>query len=209
MSNPLGSFTCPNLIKSAMNNVVTINWTDTIYQSTKSEIVAGSDYSFRCEFKDVGYDNVVVTGKYDPETLELTLYNVLLKEEIIGDDAFINFALITKDGKTMNCCSLCSNNCYGSNATLAPTQMYMNSKVDPNDEKSFNGFVESTDKLTSCTVVTILPTSWPKIEDYVDIKEYLIDCCKLSLYFRNSCLTCAMSHCNSLNQRLSSLYCAP
>ena len=48
MSKPLGSFTCPNLIKSAMNNVVTINWTDSHTGSSYS-IVAGytlSAYNF-------------------------------------------------------------------------------------------------------------------------------------------------------------------
>jgi hypothetical protein len=206
MNKPLGSFPCPNLIKSAMNNVKTINLTEEVYKSKKSEIVIGSDFSFRCEFKDVGY-NVVVTGKYDPESLELTLYNELIKEEIIGENALISFALITKDGKTMNCCSLCSNNCYGSNGTLAPTEMRMNSEIDKKDNLLYRGLMLSDDKTTECGCNTILPVSWPKIKDYKNIQEYLIDCCKLSLYFRNSCLTCSMCHCNSLNQRLSSLYC--
>jgi hypothetical protein len=207
-TKPLGSFTCPNLIKSAMNNVITINWTDAAYKSKKSEIALGSDNTFRCEFKDVGYDdNVVVTGKFDPETLELTFYNVLLKEEIIGEDALISFALVTSDGKTFNGVSLCSNNCYGSNATLAPTEMRMNSVIDENDDTSYNGFLESSDKLTSCTVTTCLPMAWPKLEDYKNVKEYLIECCKLSLFFRNCCLTSAMCHNCCLNQRLSNLYC--
>lgn len=205
MSNPLGSFTCPNLIKSAMNNVITINLTYSAYQSKKTEIALGSDYTFRCEFKDVL--NVVVTGKFDPESLELTFYNELLKEEIIGDDALISFALITKDGQSFNGVSLCSNNCYGSNGTLAPTEMFMNSVIDPTDDTLYNGFLESSDKITSCTVSTCLPMAWPKLEEYKSVKEYLIECCKLSLFFRNCCLTSAMCHNCCLNQRLSNLYC--
>jgi len=206
MSNPLGSFTCPNLIKSATNNVILENLTTELFTSKNVDLILNIDNTFICKITNEKTNiKVTVTGKYDSN--ELTLYNELIPEEITGEPTLINFALITSDGKTMNCCSLCSNTCYGSNPTLAPTQMYMKSVKSNDNEKLYIGVMQSDDKTTFCGCNTTLPIQWPKIEDYVDIKEYLINCCKCSLYFRNSCLLCAMSHCNSLNQRLSSSYC--
>lgn len=206
----LGSFTCPNLIKSSMNNVVTINLTEAVFRSKNTQLSLSNENSFNCEFKDlVNKKNIVVTGIYDSETNTVTCYNELLPGEITGENTLISFALVTVDGKTMNCCSLCSNTCYGSNGTLAHTQMNMKSILDisQDDSKLYIGEIKSDDKTTFCQCNTILPVKWPKKEDYKDIQDYLIDCCKLSLYFRNSCLTCAMIHCTSINQRLSSLYC--
>lgn len=201
----LGSFTCPNLIKSSMNNIVAIALTEACNKSTQAVISLGSDNSFKCEFKDV--NNLTVTGKFDSKTNELTLYNELLPEEITGENTLISFALVTIDGKKMNGCTLCSNTCYGSNATLSPTDMKLNSIIDKNDNTFYNGVLISFDKLTICSVTTCLPMAWPKLEDYANIKDYLIQCCKLSLFFRNCSLTSAMCHNCCLNQRLSNTYC--
>ena len=207
-SNALGSFTCPNLIKSATNNVVLENLTTELFSSKNVDFILNTDNTFICKITDDKTKiKLTVTGKYDSN--ELTLYNELLPEEITGEPTLINFALITSDGKTMNCCALCSNTCYGSNGTLAPTQMNMKSVLSIDDEKLYIDVMQSDDKTTTCGSNTILPLQWPKKENYKNIEEYLIDCSKYSLYFRNSCLTSAMSHCNSLNQRLSSLYCGP
>ena len=208
MSKPLGSFTCPNLIKSATNNVVLENLTTELFSSKNIDLILNTDNTFICKITDDKTKiKLTITGKYDSN--ELTLYNELLPEEITGETTLINFALITSDGKTMNCCTLCSNTCYGSNPTLAPTKMNMKSVLSLDDEKLYIDVMQSDDKLTTCSFNTILPLQWPKKENYKNIEEYLIDCCKCSLYFRNSCLTSAMSHCISLNQRLSSLYCGP
>jgi len=203
----LGSFTCPNLIKSSINNEIVINWTDAVYRSTQALLLIGSDYTFRCEFNDVGLvKNLAVTGKYDPETFELTLYNELLPEEISGEKALISFALNTKDGLSFNGVSLFSNNCYGSNGTLAPLQTYMTSLISENDSKSYQCYIKSNDvdQKSTCT----LPKSWPKKTEYKDLNSYLIDCCKYSLYFRDVCLFASISACNSVNQLISSNYCS-
>jgi hypothetical protein len=80
--------------------------------------------------------------------------------------------------------------------------------LDNNDSKTYKCLMESDNKTTNCNTDCCLSKSWPKKEDYIDIKDYLIDCCKCCLYFRNCCLCCAMSHCISINQRLSSNYCS-
>ena len=210
MSKPLGSFTCPNFVKSSMNNVVSINLAIDLFTAKQTDFVLNIDNSFTCKLTDDKTNiQLTVTGKFNPQTEEITLYNELLPEEIIGENTLISFALITTDGKTMNCCSLCSNTCYGSNATLAPSQMNMKSVLSKDNDKLYIGEMQSDDKTTFCGCNTILPLQWPKKENYKNIEEYLIDCCKNSLYFRNSVLICAMSHCNSLNQRLSSEYCSP
>jgi hypothetical protein len=204
----LGSFTCPNLIKSSMNNVITTDLTNAVFNSKNTELSLLPDNSFICTFKDVGIiKNVIVTGKYNAETNDITCYNELLSEEINGINTLISFALITDDGKTMNCCTLCSNTCYGSNGTLAPSQMNMKCIINPDDSKIYDCIMVSDELSTSCNSKCSLLINWPKKEDYVDIQKYLIDCCKCSLYFRNCCLNGAMLRCNSLNQRLSSLYC--
>lgn len=204
----LGSFTCPNLIKSSMNNVTASDLTNAVYESNNGKLILLSDKSFTCIFqiKDL---SVIVRGTYNEKNNIITCYNELLAEEITGENTLISFALITEDGQTMNCCTLCSNTCYGSNGTLAPTKMNMKSVLDisENSNKIYIGEMQSDDKTTFCGCNTTLPIVWPKKENYKNINSYLIDCCKCSLYFRNSCLTCAMSHCNSLNQRLSSIYC--
>ena len=85
--------------------------------------------------------------------------------------------------------------------------MNMQCIIDPNDNKSYKCIMESDDKSTMSSCNAFLPITWPKKEDYTNSQDYLIDCCKCSLYFRNCCLCGAMNNCNSLNQRLSSLYC--
>jgi hypothetical protein len=204
----LGSFTCPNLIKSAFNNVIASDLTNAVYESNNGNIILLSDNSFTCTFKikDV---SLIVTGKYDEEKNTITCYNELLPEEITGENTLISFALVTEDGKTINGCSLCSNSCYGSNGTLAPTKMNMTSvlSIKEEDNKLYIGEMQSDDKTTFCNCNTTLPRVWPKTENYKNVNDYLIDCSKCSLYFRNTLLTCTMTHCNSLNQRLTSLYC--
>lgn len=204
----LGCFNCPNLILSSMNNVIATTLTNSVFNSKNPELTFLSDNSFTCIFNDiVANKQYVINGKYETNTGTVTCYNELLPEEINGLNTLISFALVTKDGKTIHCCSLSSNTCYGSNGTLAPTQMNMKCIINQDDSKVYDCLIKSDDKATECRTYTILPINWPKKENYKDIQSYLIDCCKCSLYFRNSCLTCAMTHCNSLNQRLSSNYC--